>query len=73
MHAAASAGAGDLLMADAQQIGGVTGWLRAAEVLKQVWSPSWRRELLIDCASRFDALQMPWYRGRAEELMKCST
>jgi mandelate racemase len=32
MHAAASAGAGDLLMADAQQIGGVTGWLRAAAV-----------------------------------------
>jgi mandelate racemase len=32
MHAAANAGAGDLLMADAQQIGGVTGWLRAAAV-----------------------------------------
>ena len=32
MHAAARAGAADLLMADAQQIGGVTGWLRAAAV-----------------------------------------
>jgi mandelate racemase len=32
LHAAASAGAGDLLMADVQQLGGVTGWLRAAAV-----------------------------------------
>jgi tetratricopeptide (TPR) repeat protein len=48
-------------------------WLRAAEVLAKVWSPGWRRELLIDCAHRFDSLQMPWYRARAEELMKCST
>jgi len=48
-------------------------WLRAAEVLAQVWSPAWRRELLLDCAKRFDALQMPWYRARAEELLRCST
>jgi mandelate racemase len=32
VHAAASAGAADLLMADAQQIGGATGWLRASAV-----------------------------------------
>jgi mandelate racemase len=30
MHAALAAAAADLVMADAQQIGGVTGWLRAA-------------------------------------------
>jgi mandelate racemase len=30
MHEALRAGAADVLMADAQQIGGVTGWLRAA-------------------------------------------
>ncbi|HEX5065330.1 MAG TPA: AAA family ATPase [Myxococcota bacterium] len=48
-------------------------WLRAAEELAQVWSPAWRRELLLDCAKRFDALQMPWYRARAEELLRSST
>jgi mandelate racemase len=32
MHQALRAGAADVVMADAQQIGGVTGWLRAAAV-----------------------------------------
>ena len=44
--------------------------LRAAEELGQVWSPAWRRELLLDCAKRFEALQMPWYRARAEEILR---
>jgi class 3 adenylate cyclase/tetratricopeptide (TPR) repeat protein len=47
-------------------------WLRAGEVMAQVWTPARRRELLTDCARRFDALQMPWFRARAEQLLECS-
>jgi hypothetical protein len=41
-------------------------WLRAGEVLVQARDPEWRRKLLADCVARFETLQMPWYRQRAE-------
>ena len=42
--------------------------MRAAEVLAGS-DPGWARAQLLDCAKRFGALQMPWYRARAEELL----
>jgi len=44
-------------------------WLRAAELMSQAWSPAWRREVLLDCATRFETFQMPWFRERSEELL----
>jgi class 3 adenylate cyclase/tetratricopeptide (TPR) repeat protein len=44
-------------------------WLRAAELMSQAWSPEWRREVLLDCATRFEALQMPWFRERVEGML----
>ena len=44
-------------------------WLRAAELMSQAWSPAWRHEVLLDCATRFETLQMPWFRERAEALL----
>lgn len=42
--------------------------MRAAEVLAAS-DANWARAQLLDCAERFGALQMPWYRARAEELL----
>ncbi|HVN40169.1 MAG TPA: AAA family ATPase [Myxococcota bacterium] len=44
-------------------------WLRAAELMAEAWSPAWRREVLLDCATRFETLQMPWFRERVEEML----
>ena len=44
-------------------------WLRAAELMSQAWSPEWRHEVLLDCATRFETLQMPWFRERVEGML----
>lgn len=44
-------------------------WVRAAEVLAEARDTRWRCEVLRDCIARFEALQMPWYRARAERLL----
>jgi tetratricopeptide (TPR) repeat protein len=44
-------------------------WLRAAEVLGQARDAGWRRALLDDLVERFEALQLPWHRARAEALL----
>src|SRR6185503_64537 len=42
--------------------------MRAAELLAES-DPHWARAQLLDCANHFGALQMPWYRARAEDLL----
>jgi tetratricopeptide (TPR) repeat protein len=42
--------------------------LRVAELLAER-DPDWARARLVECAERFGALQMPWYRALAEELL----